>query len=47
MVCDDSLAGQPDIYLEGGDHCTLVHIRGEDFRRLAAAAQHARFSDRR
>ena len=44
MVCDDSLTEQPDIYFEGGDHCSLVHISGADFRRLTTDAPHARFS---
>jgi Ala-tRNA(Pro) deacylase len=43
-ILDDSLAEQPDVYLEGGDHCSLVHISGADFRRLMAEAPHGRFS---
>ena len=44
VVVDDSLSGQTDIYFEGGDHCTLVHIEGQDFARLTADARHGFFS---
>jgi len=44
VLWDDSLAGQPDIYFEGGDHRTLIHISGNDFNKLMAGAQHAGFS---
>ena len=44
-VCyDDVLAAQPDIYLEAGDHETLVHINGGEFSRLMADAEHGHFS---
>lgn len=44
-VCyDDVLAEQPDIYLEAGDHETLVHMNGREFCRLMANAEHGRFS---
>jgi Ala-tRNA(Pro) deacylase len=33
-VIDASLLGEDDIYLEAGDHLSLVHITGKDFRRL-------------
>ncbi len=29
---DESLDKQPDVYLEGGDHRSLIHISGEEFR---------------
>ena len=45
MVVDKSLDGLDDVYIEGGDHESLVHIRGEQFRRLMADAPHGRFSD--
>jgi len=43
-VIDDSIAEQPEIYFEAGDHGTLVHMTGERFARLTAATQHGRFS---
>ena len=33
-----------DIYLEGGDHMTLVHVSRTQFARLMSEAQHGRFS---
>ena len=44
MIWDDSLSRQPEIYFEGGDHETLVHISGKDFNRLMSEAGHDRFS---
>lgn len=44
MIVDDSLAAQPDIYFEAGDHETLVHMNGSEFNRLTAQAPHGRFS---
>ena len=40
-VMDDSLEGLNDIYFEGGDHRTLVHMTGRDFHRLMARVPHA------
>ncbi len=39
-IVDDSLEGQPEIYLEGGDHRTLVHVHGDKFRDLMKDAPH-------
>jgi Ala-tRNA(Pro) deacylase len=44
VMVDDSLVNQPEIYLEGGDHSSLVHISGAVFRELLADARHARFT---
>jgi len=44
VVVDDSLANEPEMYLEGGDHLSLVHMSGAAFRELLADAQHARFT---
>lgn len=44
VIVDDSLTDKPDLYFEGGDHCTLIHVRGEDFSRLMAQARHAHIS---
>jgi Ala-tRNA(Pro) deacylase len=43
-VVDDSLARQPEAYLEGGDHATLLQVTAEEFSRLAHDAQHGSFS---
>ena len=45
-VMDDRLGGLSDIYFEGGDHCTLVHLAGRDFDRLMADIPHARIGER-
>jgi len=45
VIVDDSLTNQPDIYLEGGDHLSLVHVSGAMFRELLADARHARFTE--
>ena len=44
VVVDDSLAVQPDLYIEGGDHATLVHISGSSFRQLTEDARHGQFT---
>lgn len=45
-IVDDSLAEQPDVYFEGGDHVSLVHVKHDDFTRLMRFARHGRFSER-
>ncbi len=45
VIVDDSLANEPEIYLEGGDHASLVHINGSTFKELLADARHARFAE--
>ena len=44
VIVDDSIQEQPDVYLEGGDHTTLIHISQAQFARLMAGARHGRFS---
>ncbi len=44
VVVDDSLAAQPDVYFEAGDHATLVHVKAEGFRKLLGDVPHAEFS---
>lgn len=44
-IVDDSLEAQPDIYFEGGDHATLVHMEQGEFARLTEQARHGRFSE--
>jgi Ala-tRNA(Pro) deacylase len=43
-IVDDSIAAMPEVYFEGGDHATLVHMSGAAFSRLLADAPHARIS---
>jgi len=45
VIVDDSLASEPEIYLEGGDHASLVHVSGSAFKELMADARHARFTE--
>jgi Ala-tRNA(Pro) deacylase len=45
-VMDDSLDGFNDIYFEGGDHRTLVHVTGRGFHRLMAEVPLANISKR-
>lgn len=45
-IVDDSLARQPDVYFEGGDHVSLVHVSGKDFARMMRPALHGSFSER-
>ena len=44
MVVDESIEEQPEVYFEGGDHATLVHMSRRAFADLMAAARHGRFS---
>ena len=44
VILDESLDDAADVYFEGGDHKTLVHVSGSDFRNLMRGAQVARFS---
>jgi Ala-tRNA(Pro) deacylase len=44
MVVDESIEEQPEIYFEGGDHATLVHMTHREFAKMTAASRHARFS---
>ena len=41
VVWDDQFKGVSDIYIEAGDHEHLVHIRGEDFRKLMREMPHS------
>jgi Ala-tRNA(Pro) deacylase len=45
-VMDDSLDASRDIYFEGGDHRTLVHLSNGDFQRLMDEIPHARIGVR-
>ncbi|GLS34584.1 aminoacyl-tRNA deacylase [Mesorhizobium tianshanense] len=44
VILDESLGNADDIYFEGGDHRTLVHVSGKAFRDLTMDARQARFS---
>ncbi|MCA1491088.1 aminoacyl-tRNA deacylase [Sinorhizobium alkalisoli] len=44
VILDESLDRASDVYFEGGDHRTLVHMSGTNFRNLMKDAQVARFS---
>ena len=43
-IVDDAIDGQGDVYLEAGDHTTLVHLSHAQFVKLTADARHGRFS---
>ncbi|MGK9167693.1 YbaK/EbsC family protein [Inquilinus limosus] len=43
-IVDDSIQEQPEVYLEGGDHATLLHMSQTQFARLTAQTQHGRFT---
>ncbi len=43
-IVDDTIDGQGDVYLEAGDHTTLVHLSHAQFAKLTADARHASFS---
>jgi Ala-tRNA(Pro) deacylase len=45
VIVDDSLASEPEIYVEGGDHASLVRVSGTTFKQLLADARHARFAE--
>ncbi len=46
LIVDDSIDLQSDVYLEGGDHQTLVHMDQAQFAAITADALHGRFSSR-
>lgn len=46
VILDESLDNSDDVYFEAGDHKTLVHVSGPNFRNLMKGAQVARFSHR-
>jgi Ala-tRNA(Pro) deacylase len=46
VIVDDSIEAEPDVYLEGGDHATLIHLTHAQFAKLTAEAAHGRFSAR-
>lgn len=44
VIVDDSIQEPPEIYLEGGDHTTLVRLTQAEFAKLMADARRFRFS---
>jgi Ala-tRNA(Pro) deacylase len=44
VILDESVCGATDLFFEGGDHRSLVHISSEAFQRLTKNARRARFS---
>ena len=44
VIVDDSIGRQPDVYFEGGDHTTLVHMSQAEFARLNPTARHGSFA---
>jgi Ala-tRNA(Pro) deacylase len=43
-ILDDDLVESDDVYFEGGDHRTLVHVAGQGWRRLQGEAGHCALS---
>jgi Ala-tRNA(Pro) deacylase len=46
LIVDDSIEAQPEIYMEAGDHETLLRISHAQFARLMENARHGRFSEK-
>lgn len=44
VLLDERLVGEDEVYLEAGDHHELVHVRGDEFRRLMGGAETGAFS---
>jgi Ala-tRNA(Pro) deacylase len=44
VILDQSLGDVSDLYFEGGDHKSLVHVSSDAFRLLTKDARQARFS---
>ena len=44
VIVDDSIEAQPEIYLEGGDHATLIHLSHAQFASFTEQARRGRFS---
>lgn len=45
VLLDESLMSEDEVYLEAGDHHGLVHVKGEEFRRLMGGARTGPFSN--
>ena len=44
VIYDDTLSKRSDIYFEGGDHASLIHLSAKDFNSLLDKAPHGSFS---
>jgi Ala-tRNA(Pro) deacylase len=44
IIVDESIQKEPEVYVEAGDHETLLHLSHAQFARLTADAMHGRFS---
>ncbi len=44
VLLDERLTTQDEVYLEAGDHHELVHVKGDEFRRLMGGAKTGPFS---
>jgi Ala-tRNA(Pro) deacylase len=44
VIVDSSIDQQPELYCEGGDHETLVHMSQAEFARLNRQARHGSFT---
>ncbi|MGD0333612.1 MAG: YbaK/EbsC family protein [Xanthobacteraceae bacterium] len=44
VIVDDGIEAQPEVYMEAGDHETLLHVSHAQFAQLTAQARHGRFS---
>ena len=43
-VYDELLSDQKDVFLEAGDHKTLIHLKSNEFQKLMTDCRHSRFS---
>jgi Ala-tRNA(Pro) deacylase len=43
-ILDDALLDADEVYFEGGDHRTFVHVEGRDWRHLLREADHCALS---
>jgi len=43
-IVEESIQNEPEVYMEAGDHETLLHLSRAQFARLTADAMHGRFS---
>ena len=46
LIVDDSIEAQPEIYMEAGDHETLLRMSHAQFARLMRNTRHGRFSEK-
>ena len=44
VLLDERLMKEDEVYLESGDHHGLVHVKGDEFRRLMGGAKNGAFS---